>query len=102
VTFRVLPEAFGEADAAAAWYEARSAGESMRFLAELTRAFRVIQRQPHSFPPVRPPGSRRVYRQYVLRRFAYSVVYEVRPAEVLVIAVAHNRRRRHYWRHRTP
>jgi hypothetical protein len=102
VTFRVLPEALGEADAAAAWYEARSAGGSLRLLAALGRAFRIIQRQPRSFTRVRPPGSRRDYRQYVLRRFAYSIVYEIRSGELLVIAIAHNRRRRYYWRHRSP
>jgi toxin ParE1/3/4 len=100
VTFDVLPEAYGEADAAAAWYEARMSHGAARFLQALTAAFQLIERQPHSFGRVRPPGSRRNYRQYVLRRFDYSVVYEIRPGEVLVIAVAHNSRRQYYWRHR--
>jgi hypothetical protein len=100
VTFDVLPEAFGEADAAAAWYEARMLRGAGRFLNALNTAFQVIQRQPHSFARVHPPRSRRVYRQYVLPRFDYSVVYEMRAGEILVIAVAHNRRRQFYWRHR--
>jgi hypothetical protein len=72
----------------------------VRFLQALKTAFQVILRQPHGFGRVRPPGSRRVYRQYVMPRFDYSVVYQLRPGELLVIAVAHNRRRQYYWRYR--
>jgi toxin ParE1/3/4 len=100
VTFVVLPEAYGEADAAAAWYEARTKGGSLKFLTALGSAFGVIGRQPQSFTRVRPPGSRRLYRQYVMRRFDYSLVYEIRSGEIIVIAVAHNSRRQYYWRHR--
>jgi hypothetical protein len=100
VIFTVLPEAQSEVDLAAAWYDAQSLGLGDGFLDELRRAYGVIRRQPLSFPRVRPRGSRREFRQYVLRHFAYSVIYEVAGPDLLIIAVSHNQRRQFYWRHR--
>jgi len=37
-------------------------------------------------------------RRRVLRRFPYSVIYEVRTSTVTILAVAHHRRRPDYWR----
>ena len=39
-------------------------------------------------------------RRFPLRRFPYSIVYQVKPEEVRVIAIAHQRRRPGYWRGR--
>jgi hypothetical protein len=62
VTFLVLPEAQGEADVAAAWYDARSPGSGDQFFDELDRAYGVIRRQPLSFRRIHPPGTSREYR----------------------------------------
>lgn len=40
-------------------------------------------------------------RRLPLRRFPYSIVYELRGAEVRVIALAHQRRKPGYWKGRT-
>lgn len=47
-------------------------------------------------------GTPYVYRthQLLLSRFRYSVVYMIRPDEVWIVAVAHQRRRPGYWRRR--
>jgi hypothetical protein len=50
---------------------------------------------PESDRPV--PGE--PFRQYALRRFAYSVVYENKPGALLIVAVVHQQRQ-FYWRHR--
>jgi len=36
-------------------------------------------------------------RRYLLRRFPYSIIYQVSTDELRVIAVAHQRRRPGYW-----
>ena len=41
-------------------------------------------------------GTRRV----VLARFPYSIVYEILTEGLLIVAIAHHRRRPGYWRHR--
>jgi plasmid stabilization system protein ParE len=74
---RVTPEAQSEIDLAAEWYETQSTGLSSRFYAEMRRAYEVILRQPGSFPRVSPRGTRRHFRQFVLKRFSYSVIYEI-------------------------
>ncbi len=40
------------------------------------------------------------HRRGLLRRFPYSVIYRVEPEGILVVAVAHSRRRASYWRGR--
>jgi hypothetical protein len=39
-------------------------------------------------------------RRILLDRFPYSVIYRASADEILIIAVAHLRRRPGYWRHR--
>jgi toxin ParE1/3/4 len=38
--------------------------------------------------------------RFLLQRFPYEIVYKIYPDVVLIIAVAHNKRRPGYWRHR--
>jgi plasmid stabilization system protein ParE len=40
------------------------------------------------------------FRRCGLRRFPYSIIYQVTPDELRVIALAHQRRRPGYWAHR--
>jgi plasmid stabilization system protein ParE len=39
-------------------------------------------------------------RRKVLRKFPYSVLYSVRPDEIRILAVAHQKKRPFYWRSR--
>lgn len=86
-----------EASAASRWYRRRSPKAAARFTAELARAFQTIEERPESFP-VYLCGTRRC----LLRRFPYLVVFHEMPAYLLVIAVAHGRRKPGYWRRRVP
>jgi toxin ParE2 len=98
--FKITPEAESEIDVAADWYEHQTAGLAVRFYDELESAYEVIARQPQIFSRVSPRGSRREYRQFVLWHCSYSVIYEIDPPDLVVIAVTHNQRRPFYWRHR--
>jgi hypothetical protein len=98
---RILPEAEVEGASAAQWYEDRKEGLGDLFLGALTEAILAIQRHPQRY--ARPVGvrSKREVRRCPLTTFPYAVVYEVKEAELLVVAVAHAQRRPNYWRKRT-
>jgi len=97
---RVLMEAREEAEAAAQRYENQQQGLGERFLEFLARALEHVEEQPQLFPLLETLKTRREVRRSILRRFPYMVVYEIRPQETLVLAVAHVRRRPNYWRRR--
>jgi toxin ParE1/3/4 len=83
--------------AAAEFYEAKSAGLGIDFIAEVERATRalvVYSRIGHRF-------SRRL-RRILVHRFPYGLLYRIEGERIFVVAVAHVRRRPRYWRHREP
>jgi plasmid stabilization system protein ParE len=84
--------------AEAADFYLREAGATVSrvFLAEFERAVALIADQPAIGAPWRAS-----IRRLPLRRFPYSVLYEVRGAEIRLIAVAHQRRKPGFWRGRT-
>ena len=90
-----LPAAEDEFLEAVAWYEADRAGLGAEFLAEVERATRRIVSFPEHGSPYLA-GTRRI----VLGRFPYSVVYWPDADDLLVVAVAHSRRKPGYWRSR--
>lgn len=101
MSLRLLPEADAELTAAAQSYENVSSGLGERFLSEAIDAFFLIERHPRRSSRV-PFRSRREIRRRLLDHFPYAIVYEVRSAECLVIAVAHAARKPAYWRKRLP
>ena len=89
----IVPLALGELHDAAAFYAASANAElGLAFLAEFDRAVSGILANPLVGALFR--GSRR---RYVLRRFPYSVYYQVTPDEIRIVAVAHHRRHPSYW-----
>jgi plasmid stabilization system protein ParE len=89
------PEAQAEYDAAVAWYQSRSPQAASRFEAEVERILGLIESSPEMFPSYDDDN-----RFAVLKRFPYSVVYQVQPAQVYVVAVAHSGRSAGYWQGR--
>ena len=90
-----LPEAREELGAAASYLNDRAPGLGMELLddAERTSAFLC------QFPAIgRPLDS--LHRSIPLQRFSYSLAYRADGDEVIIVAVAHNRRRPGYWRQR--
>jgi hypothetical protein len=97
---RILAPAEAEAEDAARRYDAQRLNLGRQFLDELARAFAVIERWPQAFPRMPTRKALREVRGYALHRFPYTVVYEVRPAELLILAIAHAGRRPNYWARR--
>lgn len=91
---RLLPEAQEELEAAAVWYEGRSVGLGAAFADEVEAVLGEIGSRPHQH--ARWAFDER-YQKLKTSRFPYLVFYEERAAEILVVAIAHGRRRPGYW-----
>lgn len=87
-------EVRAEYRAALAWYAARSLDAADGFADAISRGIRGIRELPEAWPmwPGRPD-----IRMRRVRRYPYSIVYVVRGSNVVIIAVAHHRRRPGYW-----
>lgn len=92
----VIPPALAELQEAAAFYTA-SANEDLglALVAEFERAAKLILENPKAGAIFR--GTRR---RYLLRRFPYSLIYQLTAEEIRIIAVAHQHRRPGYWARR--
>lgn len=95
-----LPIAFHEAAAqelteAAAFYEAECPGLGVSFLADVEGALQRLGEFPES--GARHPGG---LRRQVLLRFPYTLWYSLRPDQLRILAVAHEKRRPLYWQGR--
>jgi plasmid stabilization system protein ParE len=94
-TDRFLPRAEAEFLRAIRWHAAQRPGLGDRFVSAVESAVQRAARIPET-------GSPHLYgtRRMLVERFHYDVIYIVRDDEVLVVAVAHQRRKPGYWRRR--
>jgi toxin ParE1/3/4 len=89
-------EAEQELAEAIAYYDSQRAGLGTRFRDAVEEAVLQLVRTPKAFSPYDRHGTRK----YVMRKFPYNL-YFLELADVLwIVAVAHQRRRPNYWRHR--
>jgi plasmid stabilization system protein ParE len=91
--FRFHPEARIDFREAIIWYRNRSTSVATEFRVEVAENMRRIAAAPHRWPKYLH-GTRR----FVLDRFPFSIVYLDDPDVVIIIAVAHNKRRPGYWK----
>jgi plasmid stabilization system protein ParE len=95
--FRNLRAAREEFAEAVRWYEEQRPGLGAEFFDEVAETTHQIQ----TFPELGGPVSRDGFtRRLLVARFPYQVVYRLTPNEIVVLAVAHLKRRPNYWRHR--
>lgn len=94
--FRFHRLAGGELVRAAGYHEGRSPGLGGDFLAEVDDLVASIRANPPMGEVVAVVGRQGEHRRRPLGRFDYSIIYEVRPDEIVVKAVADNRRRPGY------
>lgn len=92
----VAPPALAELHDTAAFYTLKAnVGLGLAFVAEFERTANFILANPLLDAVFR--GTRR---RYSLRRFPYSIIYQVAAEELRILAIAHHRRRPGYWAHR--
>ena len=77
------------------WYESKSQGLGEDFITELESAFRLIMEIPDTWPLISSN-----FRRYLLNRFPFGVIYQVKKNEIYIVAVMHLSRKPGYWRKR--
>jgi toxin ParE1/3/4 len=95
IPYSFHPEAEAELAEAASHYESQVAGLGHAFAAEAERVISLLR----AYPDVGSSVGRK-HRRLSMDRFPYSVVYQHDPEVLLIIAIAHFRRRPRYWRRR--
>jgi plasmid stabilization system protein ParE len=92
---RIRSEAQEEINAAFDWYFTRSPEAADGFLTEIGASLAQIVSHPQLYPAYTKNTRRRV-----LAGFPYSVIFQEKDDAILVVAVAHAKRRAGYWRRR--
>jgi toxin ParE1/3/4 len=94
IPVRFHDEALVELHDAALYYDDRSSLVSASFLDALDEAKALIAAMPGAAPACQGQPT---VRRRVLTRYPFALVYIVEPAEIVIIAVEHLKRRPGYW-----
>jgi hypothetical protein len=78
-------------------YEERQIGLGEQFLGEYQAAVLKILAAHRSYPKLETSRTRRDIRRCFLNRFPYYVAYELHTEQIVVLAIAHTKRRPNYW-----
>lgn len=97
MSFSFHPDARAEYLEAIAYYEGQSPGLGADFAEAFEAALAFVLNHPQAASLVHPSGVRR---RSFPSPFLYSVLYAPEPSGLLIVAVAHHRRRPEYWRSR--
>lgn len=92
---KFLPDAEEEMYKAAKYYQAQASGLGVDYLSEVERAIGLITQSPMTWPKVEGELRRRL-----VRRFPFGILYYIESEEIIVVAVAHLRRKPGYWKKR--
>lgn len=93
---RSIRQASDEFAAAVRWYEERHRGLGAEFFDAVTATMTLIEARPEIGMATGSHELRRV----LVHRFPYQVVYRLTPAEIVIVAIGHLKRRPGYWRNR--
>ena len=94
---RLSGEAGAELHDAARWYDERQPNVGGALLAAADGTFDSIRAWPRAGSPVERTRARRYVRRMRTGRFPNYAAYVVRDDHLLVVAIAHERRRPRYW-----
>jgi toxin ParE1/3/4 len=98
VRLELHPEARTELRSAALWYDERRPGLGDEFIAEVWAALDRVGDAPESYPAwPGTPARGSVIRKATVQRFSYVIAFEKHERHLLVLAVAHAKRRPLYW-----
>ncbi|MFT4928914.1 MAG: plasmid stabilization system protein ParE [Phenylobacterium sp.] len=84
-----------ELDDAFDYYERQLSGLGASFIAETTAVLTRIVERPDAWQKC----SKRT-RKCLLHKFPYAVIYQIRDENILIVAIAHQRRKPNYWQTR--
>lgn len=87
-------DAAEELRAEISWLDGQSGGLGARLLADVRSALRIVE----EFPEL---GTKRQgCRRFLLSKFPFDLVYSLEQDGILILALAHHRRKPGYWRER--
>ena len=95
ITF--LLEAEEEMNASAQYYNQQASGLGLEFLEEIEKSLQLIEKHPEKWPYY----EKKIHK-YNTRRFPFSLyyVFEKNLDKIIIIAVAHQKRKPGYWKQR--
>lgn len=91
----VLDGALEDLDEAVEWYAEISSSLPIDIASLYKTALNEIQHKPLVSTKLRSG-----YRKVNLERFPYKIVFKILEEEILVVAVAHHKRKPNYWKNR--
>lgn len=100
IPIRFVTPARRELSKDAAWYNQREPGLGEKLVDAVRRALQRIVDDPESHPKETSARWRRNIRRCPIAVFPYQVIFEIRSTELVVLAVAHAKRRPGYWNRR--
>jgi plasmid stabilization system protein ParE len=80
------------------WYEARRTGLGGEFVDAVSVTLTLIESSPEIGATISADGQTR---RALVDRFPYQLVYRLRPTEIVIVAIAHLKRRPGYWKNRS-
>jgi len=93
MNYQFHPDAFDEHHDSVAFYQNRLPGLGADYIAEFDALMARVCHTPDRYPTIADPDIHRAG----LKRFPFYVIYRVMPTKIIVLAVAHQRRRPAYW-----
>ena len=81
------PDAEEDIESGVRWYVQKDISLGPRFRVEAKAALARLARNPYQYPVID-----KLVRRALMNRFPYGIYFTVRPAEVLVITISHQRR----------
>jgi plasmid stabilization system protein ParE len=91
-----LPGARLDFDESFNWYAERSQVAAVRFSNAVDVALNRIVTDPKQFAAIDDR-----HRGCLVKRFPFRIIYRIEPNRVVVVALAHAKRRPDFWKHRT-
>ena len=88
-----LPSAKCDFDESFDWYAVKSVRAAARFAGAVEAALMRISTNPTQFASLDA-----LHRECPVKKFPYRIVYRIHDDRVLVVAIAHAKRRSGYWR----
>ena len=96
-SLRIHPLASRELTEAVRWYESKRAGLGSELFDEFSATITRLTLNPESGNPI---SADRKTRRLLVNRFPYQAVCRVRHGEIVIVALAHLKRRPGFWKHR--
>jgi toxin ParE1/3/4 len=96
-TIRIIQEASAEFTDAVRWYEERRPGLGGEFFDAVSMTIEFVAAGPEIGAALSAGGGER---RLLVPRFPYQVVYRLTSSDVVIVALAHLRRRPGYWKNR--